>query len=392
VLAGFVLVPAAIWVNVWAWHTWLGPLAERQAMNTMQERHQKVRVQVSSPTRLEPVAQALEQTLDSASWGFQVESKSRTDQGQTAQGEVNPRVELNAPVDLNAPVRRVGLVMKPGETPGEATRVMYRPGLAGIAKVVAARVAYVMYGQEPLVEEDRSQSLSGADILVDLHGSPRGFRDPLMPPPAAGPGTNLAAPGPKPLTDVRVAVIGCSIAEKDSKRIIASILPAIGRLGAKAEVRLVSESQRATFAPSDRGFNIRVTKGYPKEIAGAQALLKEPEFRSTGKWQQVFTRQQSRNYLSIFVCPVGFSAPRTLSKEPIRHPDNNRGQLPSSGPPVESTNPVQQSIDQPSVAPLQQQGPAAENPIASQKVKKLREASGQGDGVPPEVPENFQVR
>src|SRR4029434_3737527 len=31
-LLGLVVIPAAIWLNVWAWHSWVAPMAERQAL------------------------------------------------------------------------------------------------------------------------------------------------------------------------------------------------------------------------------------------------------------------------------------------------------------------------------------------------------------------------
>jgi CheY-like chemotaxis protein len=110
----------------------------------------------------------------------------------------------------------------------------------------------------------------------------------------------------KPLGGLRVAMFGCSVAERESKSIIKFILPAIRRLGGKPMVQIISEAKRANFAPSDKGLNIRITREIQKEVVGAEALLAQPEFES-GNWEQVYTLQQSQNYLSIFVCPVDFS-------------------------------------------------------------------------------------
>lgn len=128
-------------------------------------------------------------------------------------------------------------------------------------------------------------------------------------PKVSGATTKISPPTKeKPLAGLRLAVFGCTVAEREAKNIIKSILPAIGRLGGKPIVQMVSEAKRASFAPSDKGLNIRITREVQKEVAGAEALRSQPEFESEN-WEQIFTLQQSQNYLSIFVCPVDFSAP-----------------------------------------------------------------------------------
>jgi formylglycine-generating enzyme required for sulfatase activity len=164
ILSGLVLIPAAIWLNVWARQAWLGPLAERQAMSTMQERHGKVRVQLSSPASLRPIAQALERSL--VSWGFQVASSSRNDQVQRQN-------------QLNAPARSVEQMSKSGGSTREPNRLMYRPGQQTSADLIAERVAFLYYGLKPELEQVDSQSLNDVDVLIELRGRPRGFRDEL---------------------------------------------------------------------------------------------------------------------------------------------------------------------------------------------------------------------
>jgi hypothetical protein len=171
ILSGLVLIPAVIWMNVWAWQSWLGPLAERQAMNRMQERHRNVRVQLSSGVSLQPIAQTLKQSL--VSWGFQVERKTADDHLQGKPGA------------LKAPLRS-GKVMSKSESRtetaavlrGEPTRVVYRPGQKALASLIAERVAFVFYGIEPELVQDDSQSLNAADVVIEVDGRVRGFRDP----------------------------------------------------------------------------------------------------------------------------------------------------------------------------------------------------------------------
>src|SRR5262249_1245809 len=65
------------------------------------------------------------------------------------------------------------------EAASEPNLVIYAPGNEVLAKLIGSRVAYLYYGVEPQLEQNKNQLPQDAGILVDLREIPRGFRDPL---------------------------------------------------------------------------------------------------------------------------------------------------------------------------------------------------------------------
>lgn len=218
-LAGAVLIPAAIWVNVWALHSWLEPLAHDQSLSAMQAQHRRVRVCVVSPANLVPLSEALEQSL--RNWGFTVEATEASDRradsfpqedfnvqrfrkaSKPTNGSDNVTRVLFRPGRQDMAILLVGDVTevcdrradsflqeqlnvqrnqkgsKPATAGDDVTRISYRPGQKDKAILVAARVAYLTYGAEPALNEEDSLNRGDVDIMIQLGGTLRGFRDPF---------------------------------------------------------------------------------------------------------------------------------------------------------------------------------------------------------------------
>lgn len=164
-LAGVVLIPAAIWVNVWLWQFWIEPLVHEQSVRAMQVQHQPIRVRLTSPINLVPLSESVQQSL--RNWGFTVEGAENSDDRRTGsflQEQVN--------------VQRIqkGSKLADGD---DITRISYRPGQKDKAILIAARVAYLAYGAEPVLKEEESLDRGDVDIVIRLGGTLRGFRDPF---------------------------------------------------------------------------------------------------------------------------------------------------------------------------------------------------------------------
>jgi WD40 repeat protein len=119
-----------------------------------------------------------------------------------------------------------------------------------------------------------------------------------------------------PLEGTYLAVFACEVAGDQARKIVDLIQPAFTRLGGKPNIQYIDERQRATFAPSDRGLNIRVTPGEATEESAADELLRSPEFKNAGRWQRVRTNQRSTRFLSVFICPVDYSSTNPTQQQP----------------------------------------------------------------------------
>lgn len=139
-----------------------------------------------------------------------------------------------------------------------------------------------------------------------------------------------------PLEGTYLAVFACDAAGDPARKIVDLIQPALLRLGGKPRIQYINERQRATFAPSDRGLNIRVTPGEAGEEAAADQLLQTEEFQNAGRWRRVKTTQRSTRFLSVFICPVDYPATAPQQQQP------------------QSKQPVQEQYEQ-TKSPAQQQ-------------------------------------
>jgi hypothetical protein len=161
-LAGLFVLPAAIWLNLWAWQYWFEPTARSQSLTRMQEQHQSLRVRIISTEKLRPIADALGSAL--SSWGFQLLRANATDKSKSVQQGL------------------VGALDKLQQTIADAdqrdgsNRVIYRPEKLALAKLVAARVSYLYYGVEPQLEQNKTELAEDTDMLVVLRDAPRGFQ------------------------------------------------------------------------------------------------------------------------------------------------------------------------------------------------------------------------
>lgn len=165
-LAGVVLIPMAIWLNVWVWQSWIEPLAHEQSVRAMQAQHQQVRVRLASPTNLVPLSKALQQSL--RNWGFTVDPAAASD----------TRPESFLQEQLR--VQRIQKGNKPENGTDDVTRISFKSGQKDKARLVAARVAYLAYGAEPVLMEEESLNRGDVEISIQLGGTLRGFRDPVQ--------------------------------------------------------------------------------------------------------------------------------------------------------------------------------------------------------------------
>lgn len=161
--------------------------------------------------------------------------------------------------------------------------------------------------------------------------------------PASGETTQMPPLHPLPtetskpiLEGVYLAVFACDVAGDQARKIVELIEPAFARLGGKPRIQYINERQRATFAPSDRGLNIRVTPGKEAEQVAADALLRSPEFNNAGPWQRVKTNQRSERFLSIFICPVDYPATVPQQQQQSKEPPQEQYE--------QSQSPVQKKV------------------------------------------------
>lgn len=167
---GLVMLPTAIWLNLWVWQSWLGPLAARESSARMTERHQSVRVGLQSLPRLRPVSDALDASLQG--WGFRTEPVASA---SSAVLTVEEQKLLDQVAQASPEPKAIAEVVSSGPN-----RVIYRDGKLDVAKVISARVSYVFYGVEPQLEESKGDLASGVDIVIELRDFVRGFRDPIV--------------------------------------------------------------------------------------------------------------------------------------------------------------------------------------------------------------------
>ena len=242
-ILGLLLLPATVWLNLWAWQTWLEPDSRQAALLAMQARHQSITVSVAAPEALTRHGEALLSSL--RAWGFKVQPLDQLDVSnqpkQLKQVERITKTEIFERIrkivveqlgvqnddvtsgvsfvdDLGADeLDLVELVMAfeeefeieiPDEkaekmftvqmvvdyihnreylvrhaTRKEQNQIAYGSKAEPVRQILADRIAYLYYGEQPEASPVDPGSLPDeASVQIRLQAAPRVFRDPFVSP------------------------------------------------------------------------------------------------------------------------------------------------------------------------------------------------------------------
>jgi len=147
---------------------------------------------------------------------------------------------------------------------------------------------------------DRTLTLLYVNLGNDeLKATPRGRLEIWLPPIAS-------------VRGLRFDVFVCERSGKDALATAQQIGPILKRLEAMSMTRTLAEPDRlARFGQIPNGLEIRYTKAFTSELLAAKVLAGEKDFAALGHWRLVPVSQQSRGYMSLFVCPEAAGSAKT---------------------------------------------------------------------------------
>ncbi len=169
-MAGPVLLPVLVWLNLWLWQGWLEPTTRIAAQTAMQQKHSALTIAISAPASLGPHRDALAGSL--INWGFKVlpedvgasealqkQASRLTDTASTREGTI-----IDEPLGVTR------------------NQIRYTREAGEMVPLIAQRLAYLYFSEAPeLIEQSSSaQALAGAAVSIRLNAAPRVFRDAIL--------------------------------------------------------------------------------------------------------------------------------------------------------------------------------------------------------------------